>query len=71
MLPTALSQALIAFTIEFDNEFEHRIEHHTGSRSNPAGGGRRKFGARSPPRSNSDGASGSATPRSTSCAGHC
>ena len=25
--PTALSQALIAFTIQFDNEFEHRIEH--------------------------------------------
>src|SRR4029453_15481768 len=35
-LPTALSQALIAFTIEFDNEFAHRIEHHTG---NKAGGG--------------------------------
>jgi len=35
-LPTALSQALIAFTIEFDNEFEHRIEHHTGNRK---GGG--------------------------------
>src|SRR5262245_25367067 len=32
-LPTALSQALIAFTIEFDNEFEHRVEHHTGNRS--------------------------------------
>jgi DNA-binding MarR family transcriptional regulator len=32
-LPTALSQALIAFTIEFDNEFEHRIEHHTGNRA--------------------------------------
>ena len=31
-LPTALSQALIAFTIEFDNEFEHRIEHHTGNK---------------------------------------
>jgi hypothetical protein len=31
-LPTLLSQALIAFTIEFDNEFEHRIEHHTGNR---------------------------------------
>jgi DNA-binding MarR family transcriptional regulator len=31
-LPTALSQALIAFTIEFDNEFEHRVEHHTGNR---------------------------------------
>jgi len=35
-LPTALSQALIAFTIEFDNEYEHRVEHHTGNRS---GGG--------------------------------
>jgi DNA-binding MarR family transcriptional regulator len=35
-LPTALSQALIAFTIEFDNEFEHRIEHHTGNK--PGGG---------------------------------
>src|SRR5215475_1338815 len=35
-LPTAMSQALIAFTIEFDNEFEHRIEHHTG---NKKGGG--------------------------------
>jgi hypothetical protein len=35
-LPTALSQALIAFTIEFDNEFEHRIEHHT---ANKAGSG--------------------------------
>ena len=31
-LPTALSQALIAFTIEFDNEFEHRVEHHTGNK---------------------------------------
>src|SRR5215510_8004836 len=34
-LPTALSQALIAFTIEFDNEFEHRIEHHTGNKPGP------------------------------------
>ena len=32
-LPTALSQALIAFTMEFDNEFEHRIEHHTGNKA--------------------------------------
>jgi len=32
-LPTALSQALIAFTIEFDNEFEHRVAHHTGNKS--------------------------------------
>jgi hypothetical protein len=31
-LPTALSQALIAFTLEFDNEFEHRVEHHTGNK---------------------------------------
>jgi hypothetical protein len=31
-LPTGLSQALIAFTIEFDNEFEHRVDHHTGNR---------------------------------------
>jgi DNA-binding MarR family transcriptional regulator len=35
LLPTALSQALIAFTIEFDNEFEHRIEHHTGNKPGP------------------------------------
>ena len=35
-LPTALAQALIAFTIEFDNEFEHRIEHHI---ANKGGGG--------------------------------
>src|SRR5262249_49856998 len=28
-LPTLLSQALVAFTIEFDNEFEHRMPHRT------------------------------------------
>jgi hypothetical protein len=28
-LPTLLSQALVAFTIEFDNEFEHRMPHTT------------------------------------------
>jgi DNA-binding MarR family transcriptional regulator len=28
-LPTLLSQALVAFTIEFDNEFEHRSPHRT------------------------------------------
>jgi DNA-binding MarR family transcriptional regulator len=28
-LPTLLSRALIAFTIEFDNEFEHRMPHRT------------------------------------------
>jgi DNA-binding MarR family transcriptional regulator len=36
-LPTALSQALIAFTIEFDNEFEHRIEHRTGNKRGGSG----------------------------------
>lgn len=28
-LPTLLSQALVAYTIEFDNEFEHRMPHRT------------------------------------------
>src|SRR5271165_760663 len=28
-LPTLLSSALVAFTIEFDNEFEHRVPHRT------------------------------------------
>ena len=28
-LPTLLSHALVAFTIEFDNEFEHRVPHRT------------------------------------------
>lgn len=28
-LPTLLSHALVAFTIEFDNEFEHRMSHRT------------------------------------------
>jgi DNA-binding MarR family transcriptional regulator len=28
-LPTLLSQAVVAFTIEFDNEFEHRTPHRT------------------------------------------
>src|SRR3984957_1870600 len=28
-LPTLLSQALVAFTIEFDNEFEHHMPHRT------------------------------------------
>jgi DNA-binding MarR family transcriptional regulator len=28
-LPTLLSHALVAFTIEFDNEFEHRMPHRT------------------------------------------
>jgi hypothetical protein len=30
-LPTLLSQALVAFTIEFDNEAEHQIPHRTTS----------------------------------------
>jgi hypothetical protein len=40
-LPTLLSHALVAFTIEFDNEFEHRVPHRTtnhgstGSHSSP------------------------------------
>ena len=38
-LPTLLSQALVAFTIEFDNEFEHHMPHrtsnHGGSRQGP------------------------------------
>jgi DNA-binding MarR family transcriptional regulator len=40
-LPTLLSQALVAFTIEFDNEFEHQMPHRTtrgpaaGSRGGP------------------------------------
>ncbi|HEY7176300.1 MAG TPA: hypothetical protein VH442_15400, partial [Micromonosporaceae bacterium] len=36
-LPTLLSQALIAFTIEFDNEFEYRMPHRTADR--PGGRG--------------------------------
>jgi hypothetical protein len=30
-LPTLLSQALVAFTIEFDNEFEHQMQHRTSN----------------------------------------
>ncbi len=37
-LPTLLSQALVAFTIEFDNEFEHRIPHRTKDRLVRGGG---------------------------------
>jgi DNA-binding MarR family transcriptional regulator len=36
-LPTLLSQALVAFTIEFDNEFEHRMPHRTTRPSQAAG----------------------------------
>ena len=37
-LPTLLSQALVAFTIEFDNESEHQIQHRTSR--GPAAGSR-------------------------------
>ena len=37
-LPTLLSQALVAFTIEFDNEFEHRMPHRTKDRLVRGGG---------------------------------
>jgi len=37
-LPTLLSQALVAFTIEFDNESEHQIQHRTSR--GPAAGAR-------------------------------
>ena len=35
-LPTLLSAALVAFTIEFDNEFEHRMVHRTTTGWPPA-----------------------------------
>lgn len=35
-LPTMLSQALVAFTIEIDNAFEQRMPHHTTERLNAA-----------------------------------
>ncbi len=35
-LPTLLSAALVAFTIEFDNEFEHRMVHRTTTGLPPA-----------------------------------
>ncbi len=37
-LPTLLSSALVAFTVEFDNEFEHRMPHGTTNRRAPAPG---------------------------------
>jgi methyltransferase (TIGR00027 family) len=37
-LPSLLSQALVAFTIEFDNEAEHRIPHRTTSFGSAGGG---------------------------------
>jgi DNA-binding MarR family transcriptional regulator len=36
-LPTLLSHALTAFTIEFDNEFEHRMPHRTTNHGSAAG----------------------------------
>ena len=36
-LPTLLSQALVAFTIEFDNEFEHKMPHRTTKHSSGYG----------------------------------
>jgi DNA-binding MarR family transcriptional regulator len=38
-LPTLLSHALVAFTVEFDNEAEHLMVHHTSTRSHGAPGG--------------------------------
>jgi DNA-binding MarR family transcriptional regulator len=38
-LPTLLSQALVAFTIEFDNEFEHRSPHRTTDHGSKGGSG--------------------------------
>ena len=34
-LPTLLSQALVAYTIEFDNEAEHRMPHRTTRGTGP------------------------------------
>jgi DNA-binding MarR family transcriptional regulator len=39
-LPTLLSQALVAFTIEFDNEFEHRSPHRTTTGTQAPGASR-------------------------------
>jgi DNA-binding MarR family transcriptional regulator len=36
-LPTLLSQALVAFTIEFDNEFEHQVPHRTTNHGSTGG----------------------------------
>jgi DNA-binding MarR family transcriptional regulator len=38
-LPTLLSHALVAYTIELDNEFEHRMPHRTSLGPSAAGGG--------------------------------
>jgi DNA-binding MarR family transcriptional regulator len=42
-LPTLLSQALVAFTIEFDNEAEHQIPHKTTDHGPASGGSRREL----------------------------
>ena len=39
-LPTLLSQALVAFTIELDNEFEHRMPHRTAKDRGTGGAAR-------------------------------
>jgi DNA-binding MarR family transcriptional regulator len=36
-IPTLLSHALVAFTIEFDNEFEHQVPHRTTNHGSTAG----------------------------------
>jgi DNA-binding MarR family transcriptional regulator len=40
-LPTLLSQAIVAFTIEFDNEFEHQMPHWTPDGAAATGGSRK------------------------------
>jgi DNA-binding MarR family transcriptional regulator len=42
-LPTLLSQALVAYTIEFDNEAEHRLPHRTSSHGATAASGPRPW----------------------------
>jgi hypothetical protein len=42
-LPTLLSQALVAFTVEFDNEAEHQIPHKTTDRAPASGGSRQEL----------------------------
>ena len=38
-LPTLLSHALVAFTIEFDNEFERQMPHRTTNHGSSSGSG--------------------------------
>ena len=42
-LPTLLSQALVAYTIEFDNEAEHRLPHRTSTHGATAASGPRPW----------------------------